>query len=324
MIRRLSSRAVCDVPRTVLRQAALSMSSQSSGKFGFVGLGIMGQGMAANLLKSGRDLVVWNRSEEKCQQLAEVAKECGQTVEIMNCAGKVVESTDVTFSMLSTPEAARSVFYGPGGVQEALSAGKMLVDCATLTPEDMVEFSAATGEKGAKFLEAPVSGSKVPAETGTLIFLASGDQDTYNQVLPELDVMGKASFFLGEKAGKGTEMKLAVNMIMGTMLASLAEGMNLVKKAGLKEEDLLDILDLGAMANPMFKLKGPTMIKGAYPANFPLKHAQKDMRFALKLGDELGAPLPAAAAANEEYIRARVHADDDFAAVMEAIRDSKS
>ncbi|CAN0161484.1 unnamed protein product [Ascophyllum nodosum] len=223
--------------------------------------------------------------------------------------------------MLSTPEAASDVFFDPqDGVLAGLSPGKGLVDCATLEVEDMQDmYGEATG-KGAKFLEAPVSGSKGPAAAGQLIFLCGGDKDLFDAAAGDLDLMGKASHFLGP-VGKGTEMKLVANMIMSTMLASVAEGMCLSDSVGLSSDALIEILGQGAMASPMIALKGPLMDKKDYTTNFPLKHAQKDMRFALALGDKVSQALPVAAAANAEYMRAKKrHADDDFCAVIEAIR----
>ncbi|PKA51248.1 Glyoxylate/succinic semialdehyde reductase 1 [Apostasia shenzhenica] len=152
-------------------------------------------------------------------------------------------------------------------------------------------FLQAITEKGGRFLEAPVSGSKKPAEDGQLIILAA-------EVTPAFDVLGKKSFFLGP-VGNGARMKLVVNMIMGSMMNALSEGLALAGSAGLNQQTLLDVMverttiDHGAIANPMFKLKGPAMIKGSYPPAFPLKHQQKDMRLAafkkargLGLGDQ--------------------------------------
>eukprot|EP00638_Chattonella_subsalsa_P000925 CAMPEP_0117752648 /NCGR_PEP_ID=MMETSP0947-20121206/11743_1 /TAXON_ID=44440 /ORGANISM="Chattonella subsalsa, Strain CCMP2191" /LENGTH=311 /DNA_ID=CAMNT_0005571355 /DNA_START=184 /DNA_END=1119 /DNA_ORIENTATION=- len=294
---------------------------ENPNKFGFIGLGIMGTGMATNLLKGGRDLVVWNRTPEKVDALQRIAKEVKASgkIEIAESPSELVQSVETTFSMLSTPAAARDVFYSSSGVLEGISPGKAIVDCATLTAEDMIEFSSKVSEKGGHFLEAPVSGSKAPAEAGQLIFLAAGQQVLYELVKPELDLMGKASFFHGE-VGNGTRMKLVVNMIMGTMLTSLAEGMDLAKASNLSQTDLLEILGLGAMANPMFKLKGPQMIKQEYPTAFPLKHAQKDMKFALELGEQLNKPLPLAFTANAAYEEVlSKYGDDDFAAVYEAV-----
>ncbi|CAM9443870.1 unnamed protein product, partial [Hapterophycus canaliculatus] len=234
---------------------------------------------------------------------------------------KLVEQCSTIYSMLSTPEAAADVFYDPhDGVLVGLSAGKSLIDCATLQVEDMQDMYSEAVAKGAKFLEAPVSGSKGPAAAGQLVFLCGGDEDLFGAASEDLGLMGKASHYLGP-VGKGTEMKLVVNMIMSTMLASVAEGMCLSDSLGLGNEALIEILGQGAMASPMIALKGPLMAKKDYASNFPLKHAQKDMRFALGLGDKVAQSLPVAAAANAEYLRAKGrHAEHDFCAVIEALR----
>ncbi|KAJ7961760.1 Glyoxylate/succinic semialdehyde reductase [Quillaja saponaria] len=152
--------------------------------------------------------------------------------------------------------------------------------------------------KGDHFIEAPVSGSKKPAEDGQLVILFAGDKALYDEALPAFDVLGKKSFFLGE-VGNGAKMKLVVNMIMGSMMNAFSEGLTLAGKSGLSPQTVLDVLDLGAIANAMFKMKGPTMIQNNYPPAFPLKHQQKDMRLALALGDENAVSMPVAAAANE-------------------------
>jgi 3-hydroxyisobutyrate dehydrogenase-like beta-hydroxyacid dehydrogenase len=108
--------------------------------------------------------------------------------------------------------------------------------------------------------------------------LCGGDESVYNEVGPALDTMGKAKFYFGP-AGQGSRVKLVVNMIMGTMMSSLSEGMSLASAANLPLDNILQVLDLGAMANPLFKMKGANIINDSYPAHFPLKHAQKDMRF---------------------------------------------
>jgi len=174
--------------------------------------------------------------------------------------------------------------------------------------------------KGGLFLEAPVSGSKQPAADGSLIFLCSGDAEALDRAEMGLDAMGKATHYYGPQAGLGTRMKLAVNLVMGAQLAALAEGVALAERAGLTADDLVTVLTEGAMASPMVKLKGKAMAARAYPPAFPLKHAQKDLRFALGLADDLGLGLPVSAAANELYKRAKGEgfSDADFAAVAEA------
>ena len=206
--------------------------------------------------------------------------------------------------MLSTLEASQAVFPALVG---AVKEGKSIVDCATLTPERMRDMRGAVTLAGGRFLEAPVSGSKAPAAQGALIFLCGGDAALYQEVKPELAVMGKADFLFGD-VGAGTKMKLVVNMVMGDMMVALSEGLSLCGASGLPgdaEAGLLKVLDLGIMSNGMFRLKGPKMLAGDHAANFPLKHAQKDMRFALNLGDQVGQALPVSAAANAAFLAAR-------------------
>jgi len=292
-------------------------TSTDVGICGFIGLGLMGLGMAKNLLnKRKHHLIIWNRDTSKSDDLA---TEFPGRVTVASTPKEVVATAQVTFTMLSTLEASAAVFEGPDGVLAGVGPTTSIVDCATLTPERMAEMAVQVEEKGAIFLEAPVSGSKAPAEQGTLIFMCAGDKGLYERVSEDLDAMGKARYFLGT-VGAASRMKIVVNMTMGGMLACFAEGLGLAEAADLPLDDLLAILDGGACACPMFKLKGPKMLQRKYDTAFPLKHAQKDMRFAVELGDKLAQPLPVAAAANEVYKRARRqgHDDDDFSAVAEA------
>ncbi|KAJ8599172.1 hypothetical protein CTAYLR_008564 [Chrysophaeum taylorii] len=290
------------------------MKASAPSKFGFCGIGIMGRGMAQCLLKEGRSLVVWNRDVAKAAELAAMYPDLCSVAE---SPGEVVAACDVTFCMLSTLEASEAVFPS---VLEAVCEGKSIVDCATLTPQRMIEMRDAVAARQGAFLEAPVSGSKGPAETGNLIFLCGGDRALYEVVRPELGIMGKANFYFGE-IGAGSKMKLVVNQVMGDMMCALGEGLALAQAAGLpcdNESGLLKVLELGVVSNPMFKLKGPKMLEGNHAPNFPLKHAQKDLRFALQLGDDLDVALPLTAAANAAFLAARKdHGDDDFSAVYE-------
>ncbi|GAB4814524.1 hypothetical protein N2152v2_001570 [Parachlorella kessleri] len=270
--------------------------------------------MALNLIKAGYDVTVWNRTPGKCDSLANAGAKVGSS------PADVVRSCDITLAMVSDPEACLNLAFGPNGVAEGISAGKGYVDVSTVDAETAAQVAAAVRAKGGLYLEAPVSGSKGPAEQGQLIFLTAGDQQLFEAAGPLLDVTGKAKFFLGE-VGAGANMKLVVNMIMGTMMAAYAEGLSLAEQSGLKKEDLIEVIKLGAIAAPMFALKGPGMAARNYPTAFPLKHQQKDMRLAIALGDKLGQALPTSATANELYKQARAQnlGDADFSAVLEAI-----
>ncbi|KAG4137792.1 hypothetical protein ERO13_D07G093600v2 [Gossypium hirsutum] len=282
---------------------------------GFLGLGIMGKAMSMNLLKNGFKVTVWNRTLSKCNELVAHGASIGKT------PAEVINKCTITIAMLSDPAAALSVVLDKDGVLEQICGGKGYIDMSTVDPETSCKINEAITSKGGRFLEAPVSGSKQPAETGQLVILAAGDKALYEAAIPAFDILGKKSFFLGQ-VGNGAKMKLVVNMIMGSMMNAFSEGLTLADRSGLNPHDLLDVLDLGAIANPMFKGKGPAMLQNNYSPAFPLKHQQKDMRLALALGDENSVPMPVAAASNEAFKKARSMGlgDMDFSAVFETLK----
>jgi 3-hydroxyisobutyrate dehydrogenase-like beta-hydroxyacid dehydrogenase len=279
----------------------------------------MGKGMASNLINklSGLEtLVVWNRGNDACQALA---NQYPGKVTIVPTAADVIKSCTTTYCMLSTEEASKAVFDPPGGVFDAVTEGKIIVDCATLSVERMVYEHERITAKGGRFIEAPVSGSKVPAENGQLIFLCGGDEAIYNEVSPALDCMGKAKFLFGP-VGQGSRVKLIVNMIMGSMMGSFAEGMKLGETLDLPLDKILQVLDLGAMANPMFKMKGPNFINDKFDPHFPLKHQQKDMKLALELAKQNNVELPISSKANDAFVSVlEQRGDEDFSAVYKAV-----
>lgn len=284
-------------------------------KYGFLGLGIMGQAMAANLLNAGFDVTVWNRTADKCEELVRKGASHGKT------PAEVTANSDITFSMVSDPAASKELCFGKHGVLEGISPGKGYIDVSTIDPQTAVELDRSISKTQGRFLEAPVSGSKKPPEDGALVFLCAGDESLYREAIPAFEVMGKKSFYFGS-TGAGARMKLVINMIMGTMMAAFAEGLSLGDKSGLEMKDILDVLDQGVIANQMFHLKGPSMTNNSFPTAFPLKHMQKDLRLALLLGDQNGQALHTAGTANSLYIKARNKglADDDFSAVLQVIK----
>ncbi|CAH8252652.1 unnamed protein product [Arabidopsis lyrata] len=286
---------------------------------GFLGMGIMGSPMAQNLIKAGCDVTVWNRSKSKCDPLVRLGAKYKSSPE------EVTATCDLTFAMLADPESAIDVACGKNGAVFGISSGKGYVDVSTVDAASSILISKQIKDTGALFLEAPVSGSKKPAEDGQLIFLTAGDKLLYEKAAPFLDIMGKSRFYLGE-VGNGAAMKLVVNMIMGSMMASFAEGILLSQKVGLDPNVLVEVVSQGAINAPMYSLKGPSMIKSVYPTAFPLKHQQKDMRLALGLAESVSQSTPIAAAANELYKVAKSYglSDEDFSAVIEALKAAKS
>ncbi|MBA0653178.1 hypothetical protein Goklo_020379 [Gossypium klotzschianum] len=282
---------------------------------GFLGLGIMGKAMSMNLLKNGFKVTVWNRTLSKCDEVVAHGASVGET------PAEVVKKCNITIAILSDPAAALSVVFDKDGVLDQICSGKGYIDMSTVDPETSCKISEAIELKGGHFLEAPVSGSKQPAETGQLVILAAGDKALYEEAVPAFDVLGKKSFFLGP-VGNGAKMKLVVNMIMGSVMNAFSEGLTLAERSGLNPHSLLDVLDLGGIANPMFRGKGPEMLKDNYSPAFPLKHQQKDMRLALALGDQNAVSMPVAAAANEAFKKARSMGlgELDFSAVYETVK----
>ncbi|XP_050381484.1 glyoxylate/succinic semialdehyde reductase 2, chloroplastic [Argentina anserina] len=320
----LRSKPICSFSTKPLSLSVKAFSSQSSNasstdelpaRVGFLGLGIMGSPMALNLIKSGCDVTVWNRTKSKCDPLISLGAKYKPS------PAEVAASCDVTFAMLADPESAVDVALGKDGAASGMSSGKGYVDVSTVDVETSKLISGHVKAAGALFLEAPVSGSKKPAEDGQLIFLTAGDKSLYEIAAPLLDVMGKSRFYLGE-VGNGAAMKLVVNMIMGSMMASFSEGLVLTEKIGLDPKVLVEVISQGAISSPMYALKGPSMIQSLYPTAFPLKHQQKDMRLALGLAESVSQSTPLAAAANELYKVAKSHglSDEDFSAVIEALK----
>ncbi len=282
---------------------------------GFLGLGIMGSAMAANLIRAGFSVTVWNRSAEKSASLVEL----GATQ--ADSPRDVVSASTITFAMLADPAAAKAVCFGADGVLAGICDGKGYIDMSTVDDATSKEIDEAIRKAGGRFLEAPVSGTKQPAIDGTLIILAAGDPTLYEDALPAFEKMGKLCPYLGE-CGQAARMKLVVNLIMGGMMTAFCEGLSLGIKAGLDGTQILEILAAGALANPMFKVKGPILLNNEFSTSFPLQHMQKDLRLSVALGDRLAQPLPTASAANELFKQARKagYAEHDFSAVFNVIK----
>jgi len=287
-------------------------------EIGYIGMGIMGSAMAGRLVEAGFRVTIWNRSAGKCEAL--VAK----GAKVADTPKAVIDRCDITFACTSDPASARAVVFGESGVLAGMRGGKKFVDMSTVDEETAKEIGVAVTAKGAQFLEAPVSGSKGPALQGQLVILAAGDKPLCDEAKPYFDVMGKRTFFLGE-VGNGARMKLVVNMMMGINIAALSEGLAVGTQSGLQGTDILEVLKEGALNCPMISLKGPAMLEQRYDTAFPLKHQQKDVNLALSLGNQLGQPMPVAAAANETLKAAKAagYGDDDMCKVYEVVKVRK-
>jgi 3-hydroxyisobutyrate dehydrogenase len=277
---------------------------------GFIGLGLMGRPMAANLLKAGYELTVWNRTAARADDLlAQGAKHAASPRD-------VATASDILFTIVSDPPALESVLWGEGGALPAMRRGSLLVDSSTVSPVLARRVAQATASQGVDFLDAPVTGGTWGAEKGELVFMVGGEEATLKRVEPVLGAMGKRWFHLGPH-GAGQTVKLAMNLLLALQVDAFAEALALVTRAGVPGESLFEVMQSSMGRSGVLDIKGSMMLKGEYKPSFPLRLMHKDLSLALDLGNQLGVPLPAAAAARETYsaVQGATSEDVDFSAI---------
>ena len=270
----------------------------SSLNFGFLGLGIMGSGMVKNLLNSGHKVTVWNRTLEKAGEFTKIGAKETLT------PGDVIAESNITFSCVSDPQAAKEMVFGNCGVLSEINTDKAYVEMTGIDADTSQDIAEAISLKGGRYLEAQLQGSKDQANDGSLVILVSGDRSLFDDCQSCFQAMGRNTFYLGE-VGNASKMNLVLQLMSGVALAGLAEGMALADRAGLQQKDVLEVLDLTSLACPLMINKGKAIIEGGFPTNHPLQHMQKDLKLALNMGDQLEQPLPLTASANEVFKHAK-------------------
>src|SRR5713226_6069806 len=270
----------------------------------------MGRPMGANLLKAGFPLVVWNRTRARAEALAQ------QGARVAATPREAAAACDVLLTIVSDPPALESVLWGADGALAGLRRGSIYVDSSTVAPALARRIAAACAERGAEFLDAPVTGGTWGAEKVELVFMVGGDQQTLERVDPVLGAMGKRWFHLGPH-GAGQTVKLAMNMILALEVDALAEALALVTRAGVAGERLVEVMQSSMARSPLLDIKAPMILQADYAPSFPLRLMHKDLGLALDLANQLGVPLPATAAAREIYnaVKGSAKEDLDYAAV---------
>jgi 3-hydroxyisobutyrate dehydrogenase-like beta-hydroxyacid dehydrogenase len=256
-------------------------------KIGFMGLGIMGTPMAANLLKAGFPVMVYNRSTEKAQPLVK------QGADLASNPKTLAKAAEIVIAMVTGPEALGDLLWGPDGAGGAFSHSKVFINMSSVSPAYARELARELEPSGVTFIDAPVSGTKKPAEDGALIILAGGPQDKVQEAEPVLLAMGKKVIYCGA-AGQGSMMKMCINLLLGLMMEGFAEVLNFGKLGGLSLEAMLDTVFSGPLNCGLFQVKAANLQNNDYPTAFPLKHMTKDAKFIVDTAYELGAPVPAA------------------------------
>lgn len=232
----------------------------SSLRFGFIGLGVMGQRLLKNLLNSGHTVTIWNRTPSKCKDFVKAGATKATT------PADVVAASDVTFSCLADPHAVKEIVFGNCGVLAEIRSGKGYVEMTTIDSDTSNDVSEAIIARGGRFVEAPViTSGKQQAEEGNLTVIASGDKSLFDDCHSCFQAISEHAFYLGSQVGDASKMSLVVSMLIGNVIGCLAESMALADRTGLSQKDLLEVLSLSPLNCPTIISKGRAMIDGGFP-----------------------------------------------------------
>ena len=281
---------------------------------GFVGLGVMGGNMVARLLEKGHVVIGYNRTRSKAQWLIDKGMRWADSPR------GVCATSDVTFSMVTNSAALKAITEGPDGMLAAVSAGKLLIDMSTVSPQVSRALAEKVRSLGADMVDAPVSGSVVTLQQGKLSVMVGGRRETFERVKPLLEDIGPKVTFVGGN-GVALSMKIAVNLSLGAQMLAFSEGVLLAEKSGIAREVAVDVLTHSAVASPMIQYRGPFVLQQPEEAWFDVNMMQKDMLLALELGRQLNVPLPTTAITNEFLTAARGMGweKQDFAVVFDVL-----
>jgi 3-hydroxyisobutyrate dehydrogenase len=281
----------------------------------FLGLGVMGRGMAARLLGAGFPVAVWNRNPARAEALQR------QGAVVAASPAEAAASAGVIISMVSDDDASRNVWLGPGGALDAARPGTIAIECSTLSPAWVGDLAREITAKGSMLLDAPVAGSRPQAAEGQLVFMVGGDAAVLDRVRPVLEPMSRAIVHLGAIAS-GARMKLVNNFMSGTQAANLAEAIAMAEACGLDRDAAFTVLSNGAPGSPLVKVVGTRMLARDYDVNFMLSLMRKDLTYAIEEARSHGVRLSTAEAARGLYDQAIAagHGSADFAAIVEPLR----
>ncbi|ADB51715.1 NAD(P)-dependent oxidoreductase [Conexibacter woesei] len=284
-------------------------------RIGFIGLGIMGSRMAANLRRAGHPVTVWNRTRARAEAWA---AEHGGTVAAT--PAEVAAASDVVITIVVDGTQVEQVLLGEDGVVEDARPGLLCIDMSTIAPDESRQIAARLAERGVAFVDAPVTGSSPKAEDGTLTIMVGGAEADVARARPVLERMGEKIVHVGP-VGQGETVKVLCNAVAATNAATLAQALLVGKRAGVDLERMVDVLKASSAGSAMADLKAGPMLAHDFTTLFKLEHMLKDVRYALDAGEAAGAPFPFAAA-TRELLSAGVGrglGEQDFAAVLEVL-----
>ena len=283
-------------------------------ELGYVGLGVMGGGVAKRLLDAGHTVTGWNRTRDKAQWLIDAGMQWADTPR------DVAQASDIVFTMVTNTAAVQAVTEGPDGILAGLTPGKVYVDMSTASPENSRGLAERVHALGAHMLDAPVSGSVITLEQGKLTVMVGGDIAVFERALPVLEAIGPKVFHLGPN-GAAVTMKIAMNLNLAVQMLAFSEGVLLAEKSGIPRERAVEVMLASVIASPMVAYRGPFVLEQPEEAWFDVNMMQKDMNLALELGRQLDVPLPTTAITNEMLTAARGLGFEkkDFAVLFDAL-----
>jgi 3-hydroxyisobutyrate dehydrogenase-like beta-hydroxyacid dehydrogenase len=273
----------------------------------FLGLGIMGQAMATNLVKAGHEVTVWNRTPGKMVEGAGIAP----------TPAAAAQGAEVVWLCVSDTAAVEKILFGPEGVEPSLTEGAIVADSSTISPSATVKFAERLRTKGVAYVDAPMTGSKIGAANGTLIFMVGGEQATLERLNPLFAAMGKKIFRMGD-TGKGQATKLAMNLQIALIFEGFAEALTLATKLGVDPKQLVSLIEATMVRSGVVEYKAPFVLQRDFTPNFPLRLMHKDILLTLEAAKEARVKLPALETVEEIYDLATEegHSDLDYAATL--------
>jgi 3-hydroxyisobutyrate dehydrogenase-like beta-hydroxyacid dehydrogenase len=272
----------------------------------FLGLGIMGLPMAVNLVKAGHDVTVWNRTPKTVDG-----------VRVAATPAEAAQGAEVVWLCVADTKAVESILFGQNGVQNALAEGMIVVDSSTIAPAATRQFAERVEARGARYVDAPVTGSKMAAQSASLIFMVGADDESLARLDPLFKAMGKQVFHMGETS-KGQATKLAMNLQIALIYEGFAEALTLAAKLGVDIDRMMPLVQASMVRSGVVDYKAPFIMKRDFSPNFPLRLMLKDIHLALDAAKESRVRLPGLEAVNDIYEMAAEdgHQDLDYAATL--------
>ena len=285
-----------------------------------IGLGNMGSGIAQRILAAGFDLTVYNRTVAKTESLVKAGAKAAAS------PAEAVQNAEIVICIVADDSASRQVWLGEAGILSHTRKEAILVESSTLSHAWLRELASLAAQRGFPFLDAPVNGGPSMAAAGQLKMMVGGEPEVLEKARPVLASFTEQITHMGP-SGTGAMTKLINNVMTGVHLVALAEALHLAEQAGLNLEQVVSVVANAGPASPIVKMKAPLMAARNYgEPSFLLRHIRKDVTYALRLAEELDAPLTTANAARELYrIAGRLGYDQaDMAAVFEALHDKQN